>query len=85
MRAERYNYSSVVVSQVFGAMQKLVIPFGHSRQSRFGLMRTTLKAPRAGREVGFDYFFGALFTDQVEEAFDEIPIDVLPCGQALLS
>ena len=53
-------YSEKVVRQCEGPLQAFVIPFGHSRQSRYALFRRALKCKCMTKEVDFDKVLEAL-------------------------
>ena len=76
-RGERYDKSWVLTAQAFGPLQAFVIPIGHSRSSRYALMKRYLKCRVAAREVNFDAIFAALAGDDSHQEVDELPLDVL--------
>lgn len=70
-------YREKVVRQCGGPLQAFVIPFGHSRQSRYTLSRRALKCKSMTKEVDFDKVLEALEWTDGACIQDVVAMDVL--------
>ena len=77
-RGERHCYSDQLVSQAEGPLQRFVVSHKHSRQSRFPLVRRALKDRKTAVAVDIACVKDCLFEGRIDEALDEIPLDMHP-------
>ena len=70
-------YNEKVVRQCEGPLQAFVIPFGHSRQSRYPLFRKALKCRIMAREVDYEKVLEALEWTDGACIQDVVAMDVL--------
>ena len=74
------RYSSKLVRQAYGPLQKIILPIGHSRRSYWPLMRVFVKCETAARCIDYGRLWDHLDAsrdagDSADD--DEIPLDVL--------
>ena len=78
-RGEKYSYSSVLARQSDGPAHRVLIPFGHSRESRYPLFKAALKCRETAREADFPAIRVALGIGIAadEDLVDDIPLEIL--------
>ena len=77
-RGENPAYAQQIVRQGFGPLQSLLIPIGHSRESRFFLFQEALKDPSMTIIADFAAIRSALTSGSRSDIIDEIPLVLLP-------
>ena len=71
-------YTGILASQLFGPLRKIIIPMEHSRNSRYPLFYEQPKDHHAARNVDFDELKITLYSDLVDDALDDQPLDFHP-------
>ena len=61
---------------MFGPSRRIIIPLEHSRHSRYPLFSKLLKDHRAARNVDCDEPKVMLYSDIVDDALDDLPLDL---------
>ena len=69
------RYTGVLYGQLYGPLQRIVIPFTHSRQSKMPLFHKHGKCTRAARMVDFDALNEIMAGGSVQH--EDIPLDIL--------
>jgi len=77
-RCENPSYAEHIVRQGFGPMQTLIIPVGHSRESRFFLMQEALRDPFMAIAADSVAIKSVLSSGSRSDMVDEIPLTMLP-------
>ena len=77
---EAPQFTGLLARQMEGPLERIVIPNGSSRKSRYPLMQAMLKDPEAACEVDFDELRISLYSDQSDQSdqLDSVPIAMHP-------